>query len=72
MVDFLELISFTFSQFNVSHKINSLHFGHQYYGIKSPLDGASRVVSDTHGQYPFLDSTIFFLYFIYYVHTSAL
>lgn len=53
IIDFLELISFTFSQFNITHTINSLRFGDQYPGIKSPLDGITRTLEDTHGMYQY-------------------
>jgi hypothetical protein len=53
LVDFLELISFTFSQFNITHQVNHLRFGYQYPGIKSPLDGRKRNVKDTHGMYQY-------------------
>lgn len=49
----MDLISFTFDQFNITHTINSLSFGDNFPGIKSPLDGQSRTVSDTHGMYQY-------------------
>eukprot|EP00981_Chlorochromonas_danica_P012319 scaffold4815_cov184-Ochromonas_danica.AAC.7 len=49
----LDLISFTFDQFNISHTINSLSFGDHFPGIRSPLDGADRHVADTHGMYQY-------------------
>lgn len=49
----LDLISFTFDQFNISHTVNALSFGDQYPGIKSPLDGQSRIVTDTHGMHQY-------------------
>ena len=49
----LDLIAFTFDQFNISHTINSLSFGDNFPGIKSPLDGESRIVEDTHGMYQY-------------------
>lgn len=49
----MDLISFTFDQFNVSHTINGLSFGEQYPGIGSPLDGQVRSVQDTHGMYQY-------------------
>lgn len=49
----LDLISFTFDQFNISHSVNSLSFGSHFPGIKSPLDGQSRRVMDTHGMYQY-------------------
>lgn len=45
----LDLLSFTFDQFNVSHTVNSLSFGDHYPGIRSPLDGQTRALKDTHG-----------------------
>lgn len=59
----LDLIAFTFDQFNISHTINSLSFGENFPGIKSPLDGETRTVEDTHGMYQYyikvLQGTIF-------------
>jgi hypothetical protein len=49
----LDLLSFTFSQFNITHTINSLSFGDQFPGVLSPLDGQSRVVKDTHGMHQY-------------------
>jgi endoplasmic reticulum-Golgi intermediate compartment protein 3 len=49
----LDLISFTFDQFNVTHRINSLSFGDQFPGIRSPLDGQVRKVQDTHAMYQY-------------------
>ena len=50
----LDLISFTFDQFNVTHTVNSLSFGGMNYpGIRNPLNGQSRVVEDTHGMYQY-------------------
>ena len=51
--DFLELISFAFSQFNITHTVNSLRFGDQFPGITSPLDGVHRDLRDTHGMYQY-------------------
>ena len=48
-----DLIFFTFEQFNITHTINSLSFGDQFPGIKSPLDGQSRSLEDTHGMYQY-------------------
>jgi hypothetical protein len=45
----LDLLAFTFDQFNVSHTVNSLSFGDHFPGIKSPLDGQVRMLRDTHG-----------------------
>jgi hypothetical protein len=53
MLNLMDLLSFTFDQFNVTHTINSLSFGEQYPGIKSPLDSQQRIVSDTHGMYQY-------------------
>lgn len=49
----MDLISFTFDQFNITHTINSLSFGDHYPGINSPLDGQKRFVEDTHGMYQY-------------------
>ena len=49
----LDLISFTFEQFNISHTVNTLSFGDTYPGIRNPLDEQSRVVQDTHGMYQY-------------------
>ena len=49
----LDLISFTFEQFNITHTINTLSFGDTYPGIKNPLDEQKRVVQDTHGMYQY-------------------
>jgi hypothetical protein len=53
VINLMDLIGFAFDQFNVSHTINSLSFGEQYPGIKSPLDGSTRSVIDTHGMYQY-------------------
>ncbi len=50
---FLDLLSFTFAQFNITHTINSLSFGTNFPGYKSPLDGQERVVQDTHGMHQY-------------------
>ena len=52
-VQLMELLSFTFDQFNISHTVNVLRFGDQFPGIQSPLDGAVRDVMDTHGMYQY-------------------
>lgn len=49
----MDLISFTFDQFNITHTVNSLSFGDHYPGINSPLDGQKRTVEDTHGMYQY-------------------
>ena len=49
----MDLISFTFDQFNITHTVNSLSFGDHYPGISSPLDGQRRSVEDTHGMYQY-------------------
>lgn len=51
--DIMELLSFAFDQFNITHTINSLSFGDQYPGIKSPLDGHNKKITDTHGMYQY-------------------
>lgn len=53
LIDFLELISFAFSQFNITHTVNSLSFGDHFPGISSPLDGQARTIDDTHGMYQY-------------------
>ena len=53
LFNLMDLISFTFDQFNVSHTINTLSFGDNFPGIKSPLDGEVRRVVDTHGMYQY-------------------
>lgn len=53
IVNLLDLLSFTFSQFNITHNVNSLSFGDQFPGISSPLDGESRKIEDTHGMYQY-------------------
>jgi hypothetical protein len=53
LFNLMELLSFTFDQFNVSHTVNSLSFGDNFPGINSPLDGQSRNVVDTHGMYQY-------------------
>jgi hypothetical protein len=52
-VQLMELLSFTFDQFNISHTVNALRFGDQYPGIVSPLDGQVRKLGDTHGMYQY-------------------
>ena len=58
----MDLISFAFDQFNVTHTINSLSFGSQYPGISSPLDGVTRKVVDTHGMYQYYIKVVPTLY----------
>lgn len=53
LFNIMDLISFTFDQFNVTHTVNSLSFGENFPGITSPLDGQSRKVQDTHGMYQY-------------------
>ena len=53
LFNLMELISFTFEQFNITHTINSLSFGDHFPGISSPLDGQKRKVEDTHGMYQY-------------------
>ena len=52
-VHLLDLLTFQFSQFNITHTINSLNFGDQFPGVQSPLDGETRVVKDTHGMHQY-------------------
>jgi hypothetical protein len=49
----LELLSFTFDNFDVSHTVNSLSFGDTFPGVRSPLDGQQRALNDTHGMYQY-------------------
>lgn len=53
LFNLMDLISFTFDQFNISHTINTLSFGDNFPGISSPLDGQTRMVVDTHGMYQY-------------------
>jgi hypothetical protein len=53
LLNLLELLSFTFDQFNITHTVNSLSFGDHFPGIKSPLDGETRSIKDTHGMYQY-------------------
>lgn len=53
LIDLMELISFAFAQFNITHTINSLSFGETFPGINNPLDGQSRAIQDTHGMYQY-------------------
>jgi hypothetical protein len=48
-----DFLSLTYSQFNITHTINSLSFGENFPAFKSPLDGQSRSVQDTHGMYQY-------------------
>ena len=48
-----DLLSFTFAQFNITHTVNSLSFGDNFPGFKSPLDGQVRILQDTHGMYQY-------------------
>ena len=49
----LDLLSFTFAQFNITHTVNALSFGDHFPGVRSPLDGEVRSVKDTHGMYQY-------------------
>lgn len=53
IINIMDLISFTFDQFNITHTVNSLRFGDQFPGINSPLDGQMRKLQDTHGMYQY-------------------
>lgn len=53
LLQLLELLSFTFDQFNITHTVNVLRFGDQFPGIRSPLDGQTRQIKDTHGMYQY-------------------
>ena len=49
----LELISFAFDQFNITHIVNELSFGEQFPGMQNILDSQSRAIQDTHGMYQY-------------------
>ena len=49
----LDLLSFAFDNFNVSHTVNSLSFGDSFPGVRNPLDDEVRHVNDTHGMYQY-------------------
>jgi hypothetical protein len=53
LFNLMDLISFTFDQFNITHTVNSLSFGDNFPGIASPLDGTSKTVEDTHAMYQY-------------------
>lgn len=53
LFNLMDLISFTFDQFNITHTINSLSFGDNFPGIRSPLDGKTNMVDDTHAMYQY-------------------
>lgn len=53
LFNLLELLSFTFDQFNITHTVNSLSFGDHFPSIASPLDGETRSIQDTHGMYQY-------------------
>lgn len=53
ILNLMELLSFTFDQFNITHTVNSLSFGDHFPGIKSPLDQEFRKLGDTHGMYQY-------------------
>lgn len=53
LFNLMDLISFTFDQFNITHTVNSLSFGDNFPGIKSVLDGQYRSVEDTHGMHQY-------------------
>ncbi|CAE7663298.1 ergic3 [Symbiodinium microadriaticum] len=53
ILNLMELLSFTFDQFNITHTVNSMSFGEHFPGIKSPLDGEYRKLGDTHGMYQY-------------------
>lgn len=61
-INLMDLLSFTFDQFNISHTVNSLSFGHHFPGISSPLDGEERHVKDTHGMYQYYVKVVPTLY----------
>lgn len=45
----MQMLAFTFDQFNISHTVNSLSFGESFPGVRSALEGESRSPGDTHG-----------------------
>ena len=49
----LDLLSFAFDNFNVTHTVNSLSFGDSFPGVRNPLDDEVRVLNDTHGMYQY-------------------
>jgi hypothetical protein len=53
LMNLLDLIFFTYDQFNITHKVNSLRFGDNFPGITSPLDGRYRQLEDKHGMYQY-------------------
>jgi endoplasmic reticulum-Golgi intermediate compartment protein 3 len=53
LFNLMDLIAFTFDQFNITHTIHMLSFGDQFPGIKSPLDNETRKLEDTHGMYQY-------------------
>mmetsp|Transcript_739 Transcript_739/g.1224 ORF Transcript_739/g.1224 Transcript_739/m.1224 type:complete len:395 (+) Transcript_739:63-1247(+) len=53
VLNLMELLAFTFDQFNITHTVNSLSFGDHFPGIRSPLDGQYRNIGDTHGMYQY-------------------
>lgn len=53
LFNLMDLISFTFDQFNITHTIESLSFGDHFPGIKSPLDSETRTIQDTHGMFQY-------------------
>jgi endoplasmic reticulum-Golgi intermediate compartment protein 3 len=53
ILNLMELLSFTFDQFNITHTVNSLSFGNHFPGLTSPLDGQFRKLGDTHGMYQY-------------------
>jgi hypothetical protein len=65
LFNLMDLISFTFDQFNITHTINSLSFGENFPGITSPLDGQVRIVHDTHGMYQYYIKVLFFFLFFF-------
>lgn len=53
LLSLLDLIFFTYDQFNITHRVNSLSFGDNFPGIRSPLDGRYRQLEDKHGMYQY-------------------
>ena len=48
-----DLLSFTFMEFNMSHTIHYINLGPDYPGFHSPLNTATRIISDGFGMYQY-------------------
>ena len=53
LMNLLDLIFFTYDQFNITHRVNALSFGDNFPGFRSPLDGRYRQLEDKHGMYQY-------------------